>query len=272
MQQEVQNAQAAQQSIGFVPTMGSLHKGHISLIKKAKEENDICVVSIYVNPTQFNNINDFNSYPRNITEDIEILKSHGCHMVFNPDDIEMYPEPDNRQFDFSPLDEVMEGKYRPGHFNGVGQIVTKLFDAVPADRAYFGKKDYQQLAIIKKLVKDHQYNIEIIGCETEREKDGLALSSRNLLLNENQRKAAHCIYMILKQVELKLKNHSISEVKSWVADEIRSTGEFVLEYIEIVNRETLQPVENEILSQSLVACIAVYAGNTRLIDNLELFS
>jgi pantoate--beta-alanine ligase len=271
MQKEALDAHSARLKIGFVPTMGALHNGHLSLVKKARSENDICVVSIFVNPTQFNNKNDFKSYPRHIQTDLNLLENCRCDIVFNPEESEMYPGPDNRVFDFSPLDKVMEGNYRPGHFNGVGQIVTKLFDAVLPDRAYFGKKDYQQLAIIKKLVRDCNYKIEIIGCNTMREKDGLAMSSRNMLLNDRQKNAAPRIYRTLKQIKSKLEKHSIHEIKEWVKNEINSTGELQLEYIEIVQCDSLQPVNKYNPQFSLVACIAVYAGMVRLIDNLELF-
>lgn len=271
MQQEAANARSGSLKTGFVPTMGALHNGHLALVEKARSENDICVVSIFVNPTQFNNKDDFKSYPRDIESDLKLLENYHCDFVFNPEESEMYPAPDNRIFDFSPLDKVMEATHRPGHFNGVGQIVTKLFDAVLPDRAYFGKKDYQQLAIIKKLVRDFNYKIEIIGCNTIREKDGLAMSSRNMLLNDKQRNAATHIYRTLQQIKSKLESISIPEIKNWVKDEINSTGVLKLEYIEIVHYDSLQPADNYDPQFNLVACVAVYAGPVRLIDNLELF-
>ena len=272
LQEEISKAKDNNKSIGFVPTMGALHAGHLSLVKISKNENDICVVSIFINPTQFNNKNDFTSYPRDIEKDCELLRKFECDIVFTPDEKEMYPVPDTRKFDFSPLDKVMEGKYRPGHFNGVGQIVSKLFDAVTPHKAYFGKKDYQQLAIIKKLAQDYNYPVEIIGCETQREPDGLAMSSRNMLLTGKQRKEAPHIYKTLIKLKSKIGTTPVTELKNWVKKEINSSPELQLEYIEIADCKTLAPIEEYKKETPAVACIAVFANNVRLIDNVELNS
>jgi len=258
--------------IGFVPTMGALHQGHLSLISACVKSNDINVASIYVNPTQFNDKNDLKNYPRNPEKDLKLLESAGCNVIFIPDDDEMYPEKDLRKFDFGLMGEIMEGKMRPGHFNGVAQIVTKLFDAVKPHRAYFGQKDFQQLAIIRKLVNDFHYPIEIIACPIIRENDGLAMSSRNALLNEKERCEAPRIYELLLQVKNMIQNKEISEIKKFSEERLSKTKYLKLDYLEIVNSNTLVPVKKITNNKPLTACIAVYAGKIRLIDNLDLIS
>jgi len=254
--------------IGFVPTMGALHEGHLSLVRQAKKENDVVVVSIFVNPTQFNNKEDLEKYPRMPKDDLALLENEKVELVFLPEVDEMYPEPDTRQFDFSPLDTVMEGRFRPGHFNGVGQVVSKLFDFVKPHNAYFGQKDFQQLAIIQKLVKDDKLPINIEGVPIVREKDGLALSSRNLRLTPEHRQAAPLIYKTLTQSLKQKKQFSVKETEEFVIQTINSNPLLEVEYFEIVNSETLQGIQNWEQCPSPVGCIAVFAGKIRLIDNL----
>lgn len=258
-------------SIGFVPTMGALHAGHISLLNYAKKQNDIVVASIFVNPTQFNNKEDLINYPRTLDADLELLKKEGCNIVFAPGEKEMYPEPDLRVFSFGNLDKVMEGKYRPGHFNGVAQIVTKLFDIVMPDRAYFGMKDFQQLAIIKKLVADYQYPVEIVACPTVREPDGLALSSRNKRLSDDERKHATLISKTLFWAQQAASSMTISDLKQAVITTINNDPFLIVEYFEIVNEQTLQPVKTWHDTGGKVGCIAVHVGKVRLIDNINFY-
>jgi pantoate--beta-alanine ligase len=257
-------------SLGFVPTMGALHNGHISLVLNSIKENDYTIASIFVNPTQFNNKTDLLNYPRTVDKDIEILEKAGCDFVFIPDLNEMYPEEDTRIFDFDGLDEVMEGKHRPGHFNGVAQIVTKLFEAVKPDRAYFGRKDFQQAAIINFLVKKYmpEFNIKIITCDIVREKDGLALSSRNILLTPEHRKAAPIIFKTLNLFSKVYSDIKPQKIIEKVTNEINAVELLKVEYFEIVDNETLMPV-NEIIPGKTTGCIAVFAGNVRLIDNIS---
>lgn len=258
--------------IGFVPTMGALHAGHISLVETSVKENEATVVSIYVNPTQFNDKNDLARYPRVLDRDLEFLKPTGCQFVFAPSDQEIYPVPDTRQFNFGILEQVMEGQHRPGHFNGVGQIVSKLFDAVMPHKAYFGLKDFQQLAIIKKLVSDLAYPIEIIPCPIVREVDGLAMSSRNALLLPAMRNSAPLIYQSLCKLKEGIHSRSVTELKSLTAQFLAKDSNLRLEYIEIVDDNSLQPVEKILPEKPITACIAVHAGNVRLIDNIQINS
>lgn len=258
--------------IGFVPTMGALHEGHISLVKHALEDKVYTVVSIYVNPTQFNSKEDLKNYPRNFDKDISVLEKTGCNLVFLPDDNQMYPEPDFRKFDFGFLEKTMEGTHRPGHFNGVAKIVTKLFDIVKPSRAYFGLKDFQQLAIIQKLVKDYNYPVKIVSCPIVREKDGLAMSSRNQLLGKKERFAAPMIYETLQYAKNTIKKKSIPELKIDIENIFNTQKILRLEYFEVVDDLTLEPVSDYLANNSLTACIAVWAGNVRLIDNVQLNS
>lgn len=269
LEKQIEELKRIGKSIGFVPTMGALHNGHLSLIKKSNDENDITVVSIFVNPTQFNNKNDYNRYPRILSDDTERLKKVKCDFLFTPSENEMYPEEDNRQFDFGILDKVMEGKYRPGHFRGVGLIVSKLFEIVKPDKAYFGEKDFQQVAVIKHLTKQLGFNIEIVSCPIIRESDGLAMSSRNMLLTDEQRKNVGLISQTLVSSVNEMKSSTVSQTKEKVKRIINENPFMDVEYFEIVNSETLQPIEKWDEQGDKVGCIAVNVGNIRLIDNIR---
>ncbi len=255
------------QRVGFVPTMGALHLGHISLVKQSVLENDITVVSIFVNPTQFNDPSDLERYPRTFEKDLDLLQAVNCDIVFAPSVEEMYPEKDERSFDFGLLETVMEGKHRPGHFNGVAQIVSKLFDAVQPNYAYFGEKDFQQLAIIRAMVEQLSYNIQVIGCKIVREENGLAMSSRNMLLSEEERKKASKIFKVLSESCTFVAQKQCDDVKDWVVNQFEGS-DLKLEYFEIVDGYTLQPVKNWEQSSYIVGCIAVFCGKVRLIDNI----
>lgn len=255
-------------SIGFVPTMGALHKGHVSLVNNSVNSNDITVVSIFVNPTQFNNPADLKTYPRTMEDDLEKLRAANCDIVFCPEVNEIYPEKDTREFDFGYIDKVMEGKNRPGHFNGVGQVVSKLFDIVKPHRAYFGMKDFQQVAVIKKLIKILNFDIEIVACPIIREADGLAMSSRNMLLTQELRKNAPHIHGTLIKACKFAGDKSVQELKEWVINEINSNPFLEVEYFDIVDDTELKPVENWSEECIKIGCITVQAGNVRLIDNI----
>lgn len=257
-------------NIGFVPTMGALHKGHISLATKARSENDISIGSIFVNPVQFNNADDFLKYPRSLNSDIAIFEQSGMDAVFIPSEEEMFTEPIKEKFDFDGLDNVMEGKFRPRHFNGVAFIVKKLFELIKPDKAYFGEKDFQQLVIIKHLVKKLAMSVEIIACPTIRENDGLAMSSRNIRLSGEERMKAPLIYKTLLEAKEKIKKHSVEEVKKWVEMQICSSSFMKMEYFEVVDSETLTPVNHIEREGHYNACIAVYVGKIRLIDNIKI--
>ena len=267
LQTEIQRL-ADGKTVGFVPTMGALHQGHISLVKQAVSENPVVVVSIFVNPTQFNDPNDLERYPRTLENDMKLLEPTGCSIVFAPNAKEVYPEPDKRKFNFGKLEEVMEGKHRPGHFNGVAQVVSRLFDMVKPTKSYFGLKDFQQLAIIKNMVKQLQLPVEIVPCAIIREESGLAMSSRNELLTEEQRKNAAVISETLfKAKELKGQK-SVQEITDWVTETINKNPFLDVEYFEIVDDEQLQPVKNWDEDSTKVGCIAVFCGKIRLIDNI----
>lgn len=255
-------------AIGFVPTMGALHEGHISLVKKCCEQNDICVVSIFVNPTQFNNQADLEKYPRTIEQDTKILEKAGASIVFVPSVEEIYPEPDTRQFDFGQLDKVMEGKFRPGHFNGVAQVVSRLFDIVKPDRAYFGEKDFQQLAIIRQMVRQCNIPVEIVPMPIRREESGLAMSSRNQRLNDEEKSEAVNIYRVLSESKKLNKDKAVEEIREKVIDDINKIGSLKVEYFEIVDGNTLQQITNWSETDYAVGCITVFCGDVRLIDNI----
>jgi len=254
--------------IGFVPTMGALHKGHLSLVQHAGEMADIVVVSIFVNPTQFNDTVDLANYPRTLADDLEKLSTQHCDYVFFPSVEEIYPVTDTRRFEFGNLETVMEGKFRPGHFNGVAQVVSKLFDIVQPDKAFFGLKDFQQLAIIKNLVIQLKLDIEIVPCEIVRESDGLAMSSRNKLLLPEYRACVPVIYQTLMKARELAFVKSVAEVKDFVFDAINAIALLKVEYFEIVDDRTLIPVPDWSGTGIKVGCIAVQAGKVRLIDNL----
>ena len=255
--------------IGFVPTMGALHNGHLSLVQHCVKNNDVCVVSVFVNPTQFNDKHDLETYPRTLEADCALLESAGCDYVFAPSVEEMYPEPDTRTFDLGTVSEVMEGAKRPGHFNGVCQIVSKLFDAVQPDRAYFGEKDFQQLAIIREMVRQLKYNLEIVGCSIVREEDGLALSSRNKRLSAEERENALNISRTLFKSRNFAATHTVSETQKMVEDAIEAAPGLRMEYFEIVDGNTLQKISNWEDTSYAVGCITVFCGEVRLIDNIK---
>jgi len=258
-------------SVGFVPTMGALHKGHLSLIKQAKLENDVVVVSIFVNPTQFDKKEDLVNYPNTLKEDLLLLKSVDCDIVFTPNPKEIYGENVKaKTFDFDGLEFQMEGKYRNGHFNGVGTIVKRLFEIVTPTNAYFGEKDFQQLQIIKKLVEKHKIAITIIACKIFRESDGLAMSSRNLRLSKNYRLAAPFIYKTLLKVKDLFGTKNVEEIVNWVENEFKNHPLLNLEYFEIADEKTLKPAKKTTSNKKYRAFVAVFAGKIRLIDNISL--
>lgn len=259
----------AGKKIGLVPTMGALHEGHASLVRRAVAENEIVVVSDFVNPTQFNDKNDLLKYPRTLDADCELLEKEGADYVFAPSVEEIYPEPDTRQFSYAPLDTVMEGKFRPGHFNGVCQIVSKLFMIVEPDKAYFGEKDFQQLAIIREMVKQMNFPLEIVGCPIVREADGLALSSRNARLSVEERGFALNISKTLFKSQDFSASHSVAETQKFVEDSIAASEGLRLEYFEIVDGLTLQRIENWEDTDYAVGCITVFCSEVRLIDNIK---
>lgn len=269
LQELVQSKKQAKLTVGFVPTMGALHAGHISLVKEAKKDCDVCVVSIFVNPTQFNNLEDLEKYPRTIERDAALLAEAGADIVFTPSVDEIYPEPDTRIFDFGTLDKVMEGEHRPGHFNGVAQVVSRLFDIVKPTKAYFGEKDFQQLAIIRAMVKQLSLDIEIMPMPILRESSGLALSSRNERLSAEQKEIATNIYKALKGSKDEcLGKESVALTIEKVTEKINSIQPLRVEYFDIVDGYTLQSVKNWSDSEYIVGCIAVFCGDVRLIDNI----
>lgn len=256
-------------SIGLVPTMGALHDGHLSLIERARLENDIVVVSVFVNPTQFNNPDDLRTYPR--TEEADCLKLTQAKVdyAFFPSVDEIYPEPDTRVFDLGPVAEVMEGAMRPGHFNGVAQIVSKLFDMVRPTRAYFGEKDFQQIAVIRRMVELEGFDIEIVDCPIKREPDGLALSSRNVRLTPEHRAEAPKIHRTLARSVKDARTRSVADVKADVTNSINASPLMEVEYYEIVDGRTLHPISDWSDSEQPVGCITVWCGDVRLIDNIK---
>ncbi len=258
-------------SIGFVPTMGALHLGHLSLIEQAISENDKVVCSIFVNPTQFNDPKDLENYPNQMEEDLILLNKVGCDLVFTPSKKDMYPKRDKVvKFNLNGLDHLMEGAHRPGHFDGVCTIVSKLFKLVQPKNAYFGRKDFQQLAIIRQLNNNQKFNINIIGCPIVREEDGLAMSSRNSLLNAEERSIAAEIYRILLRAKAQSPNSSIEEIKSFVETELKAVSAFSTEYVEIAHELTLEPLSNLKKNEPAILCVAVFLGSVRLIDNILL--
>ncbi len=258
-------------SIGFVPTMGALHQGHISLLQQANLENDVVVCSIFVNPIQFNKKEDLEKYPRTFEEDVLKLKEVQCDVLFAPSVEEMYPEPVLERFDFGHLDKVMEGRHRPGHFNGVAVVVRKLFEIIAPTKAYFGLKDYQQLKIIQTMVEKLDMKIDIIPCPTLREKDGLAMSSRNVRLNKYERSIAPVIFRVLNNLKDKIGTMSPLEAQEWGTGQINKFDEMSVEYLSIVGADDLLQISNWDDKKSVVACTAVNLGKVRLIDNIILF-
>lgn len=269
LQAELRAHTAAGKTVGLVPTMGALHAGHVSLVKYSVDENDVTVVSIFVNPTQFNDKEDLKKYPRTLEADCNLLEPVGVTYIFAPSVEEMYPAPDTREFSYPPLDTVMEGAHRPGHFNGVCQIVSKLFDAVEPQRAYFGEKDFQQLAIIREMVRRMKYGIDIVGCPIIREADGLAMSSRNMRLSAQERENALKISQTLFKSRTFASSHEVCETQKFVEDAIADAPGLQLEYFAIVDSNTLQTVERWDASDEVIGCITVFCGDVRLIDNIK---
>lgn len=273
-------------TVGFVPTMGALHQGHVSLISIAKQDCEVVVCSIFVNPTQFNDLNDLKNYPRTIDADCNMLEKANCDVVFIPEVLEMYSAEElelkkqgiedkswteGKTVDFGIIGNVMEGAHRPGHFNGVAQVVSKLFRAVMPQKAYFGQKDFQQLAIIRSMTKQLEMNIEIVSCPIVREANGLAMSSRNERLTPEERQKASIISKTLFDIKELQKNKTITELKAFAQTQLQTEPLIELEYIEISNSETLAPITNYTDATSAVACVAVKLGAVRLIDNIVLY-
>lgn len=275
LKQTLQAFRKEGKTIGLVPTMGALHRGHASLVSRSLRENDVTTVSIFVNPTQFNDKNDLAKYPRTLDRDCELLESllekDSNLVVFAPSVDEIYPEPDNRTFSYPPTDEVMEGGYRPGHFNGVCQIVSKLFMYVEPDRAYFGEKDFQQVAVIRRMVEDQKFPLEICPCPIVREEDGLALSSRNTLLSDAERTIALNISKNLFASLDYAKTHTLRETRQWTIDRINAVEGLEVQYYEIVDGNSLQSLADWDDSNYIVGCITVFCGAipVRLIDNIK---
>lgn len=259
-------------TVGLVPTMGALHKGHLSLVKEAAAQNNVVVVSIFVNPTQFDNKEDLNKYPRDLEADTKLLTSVVPDIIiFAPEVEEIYTgDVSSASFDFDGLEFRMEGRYRKGHFDGVGTIVKRLFEIVAPHNAYFGEKDYQQLQVIKTLVKKHQLPVQVHGCPIEREENGLAMSSRNERLTKEQRKEGGFIYRTLQTAKEKFGTESATEVREWVTEQFKRHPLFELEYMEIADADTLQTADVKTNNRKYRAFIAVYAGDVRLIDNIAL--
>ncbi len=258
-------------TIGLVPTMGALHAGHASLVERSVRENDITVVSIFLNPTQFNDKTDLEKYPRTLEADCALLEEVGASIAFAPSVEEVYPEPDTRQFSYPPTDSVMEGAFRPGHFNGVCQIVSKLFSYVDADRAYFGEKDFQQIAVIRRMVDDLKFRVEIVPCPVIREESGLARSSRNTLLSEDERQIAANIYRVMKNSVSLVDSCSVAEVHQYVVENINAIEGLEVQYYSIVDGDTLADVQNWDDAPHVVGCITVWCGSApiRLIDHIK---
>lgn len=258
-------------AIGFVPTMGALHAGHASLIERSVAECSLTVVSVFVNPTQFNDPKDLRNYPRTFEADCALIESIGGDIVFAPTVEEMYPQPDERCFSYPPIDTVMEGVRRPGHFNGVCQIVSKLFDAVMPDRAYFGEKDFQQIAVIRAMMQDLGYSFELVSCPIVRESDGLAMSSRNTLLAPKERITAVHISKVLLESQSWVNTHSVAQVKARVQELLNAIEGLEVEYFDIVNAHTLQSISQWDEADQVQGCITVFCGErpVRLIDNVS---
>ncbi|MCM1336271.1 MAG: pantoate--beta-alanine ligase [Candidatus Amulumruptor caecigallinarius] len=261
---------AGGRSVGLVPTMGALHPGHISLVERARADNDVVAVSVFVNPTQFNNPTDLATYPRTLDADCRLLEQAGVDVVFAPTPEEVYPEPDTRVFNLGPVAEVMEGAMRPGHFNGVAQIVSRLFDYVRPTRAYFGEKDFQQIAVIRRMAAlEGMTDIEIVPCPIVREADGLAMSSRNVRLSPEERAVAPVIHRTLAESLTWAPSHTVDETKRYVIDTVNSFPFTRVEYYEIVDGATMQPIAEWDDSDEPVGCITCYVGDVRLIDNIR---
>lgn len=271
LREAVAKAKTEGLTVGLVPTMGALHAGHLSLIERARKECGFVVVSVFVNPTQFNNPDDLRTYPRTVEADCAKLEDAGVDVAFIPSVDEIYPEPDTRVFDLGPVAEVMEGAMRPGHFNGVAQIVSKLFDYVQPDKAYFGEKDFQQIAVIRRMVELEGFDVEIVPCPIKREADGLAMSSRNVRLTPGQRELAPVIHQVLADnADMAKDGLDLQSLRDMVVEELNSYDGMEVEYYEIVDPITLQPLENWADAKNgAVGCITVWLGDVRLIDNIK---
>lgn len=257
------------QRLGFVPTMGALHKGHLDLVQTALRECDAVVASIFVNPTQFNNADDFRLYPRLPEADAEMLRQAGCSALFLPDAAEMYPQPTVLKFDFGPLERVMEGAHRPGHFNGVATVVSKLLHQVQPHRAYFGQKDWQQVAVVRQLVADLSFDLEIVACPTRREADGLAMSSRNRRLTAEGRAVAPLLHQVLEAAAEQLqKGKAPAAVQAAAMARLAQEPRFTTEYFEVADAQTLQPLAEDTGGRAVVLCVAAHLDGVRLIDNV----
>lgn len=267
----VENAKEKGCKTGLVPTMGALHEGHLSLVKRSRQDNDITMVSIFVNPTQFNDINDLKRYPRQPEQDFKLLAREGVDVVFAPTENEIYPDGVKQEkiYNLGQVAEIMEGKYRPGHFQGVAQIVDRLLCLCRPTRAYFGMKDFQQIAVIRKMIETEGLDVEIVPCPIVREANGLALSSRNALLSQKEREEAGLIHQILKDSVTLSKDKSVEEVKKYVISSLNAKDGYRVEYYEIIDARTLTPVDNWNESPYIMGCITLYVGNVRLIDNVE---
>ena len=268
---ELDMVRKAGQTVGLVPTMGALHEGHASLVRRSVSENDVTVVSIFLNPTQFNDKTDLAKYPRTLEADCALLEQCGATIAFAPSVEEIYPEPDTRKFSYPPTDSVMEGAFRPGHFNGVCQIVSKLFAFVEPDRAYFGEKDFQQIAVIRRMVEDLGFRLQIVPCPVVREEGGLAKSSRNTLLTEAERQTANHIYQTLRQSRDWMEGMSVQEVHDRVVSDINAVSGLEVQYYSIVDGRTLADVNTWAESDDIVGCITVFCGSQpiRLIDHIR---
>ncbi|MEX2350171.1 MAG: pantoate--beta-alanine ligase [Flavobacteriaceae bacterium] len=268
----IKDSKSSNKKIGFVPTMGALHKGHLSLIQLALEDNELVVVSVFVNPTQFNNEVDFIKYPRTVDEDVTLLKGFGEKvLVYVPEVTDIYPnETQSEHFEFGGIEYEMEGKFRPGHFDGVGTVLKSFFNLLQPDNAYFGEKDFQQLQIVRRLVSIENLDVNIVGCPILREASGLAMSSRNRRLNEKQLEESPLIFSVLKQVKKDFGTKDANELAQWVGEVFENASELSLEYFEIAEEETLKPLETIQKNKSYRAFIAVFAGEIRLIDNIAL--
>lgn len=269
LQSQLQNERQQGHSIGLVPTMGALHEGHASLVRRSVSENDVTVVSIFLNPTQFNDKKDLERYPRTLEADCKLLEQCGAQIAFAPSVEEIYPEPDTRTFSYPPTDSVMEGAMRPGHFNGVCQIVSKLFSYTNPDRAYFGEKDYQQIAVIRRMVADLGFKLTMVPCPVIREESGLAMSSRNTLLTDEERAIAANIYRVMKE-SLSL-NATVSETHDYVVDNINAIEGLEVQYFSIVDGDSLADINSWEDAESIVGCITVFCGSKpiRLIDHIR---
>ncbi|MBR4757387.1 MAG: pantoate--beta-alanine ligase, partial [Bacteroidaceae bacterium] len=258
-------------TIGLVPTMGALHEGHASLVRRSVKDNDVTVVSIFLNPTQFNDQTDLAKYPRTLEADCALLEQCGATIAFAPSVDEIYPEPDTRQFSYPPTDSVMEGAFRPGHFNGVCQIVSKLFAMTMPDRAYFGEKDFQQIAVIRRMVEDLGFSLEIVPCPVVREEGGLAMSSRNTLLTAEERQTANQIYQTLRKSKELMAEKSVASLHDWVVETINAVSGLEVQYYSIVDGKTLADVRDWNESDDIVGCITVFCGSQpiRLIDHIR---